>query len=162
MAEVVAELGTLPDVDLRAMATYLASLNGPAAAEDPDALAAALDAEARSRAISLSGEGARLYEGACAACHEADGTSLFGARPNLAFNTGLFAAAPDNLLHVVLDGIAVPAHADLGAMPGFRDSFSDQQIADLLRYLRARFAPDAPEWGELEARVSKIRDMRGH
>ena len=80
MAEVVAELGSLPDVDLRAMATYLASLGGPAPADDPDALAATLEAEARSRAVSLSGEGARLYDGACAACHEADGTSLYGAR----------------------------------------------------------------------------------
>ncbi len=159
MAEVVAELGPLPDIDLRAMATYLASLSGPVPAEDPDVLAATLDVAARSRAVSLSGEGARLYGGACAACHEADGTALFGARPNLAFNTSLFAAAPDNLLHVVLDGIAVPAHADLGAMPAFRDSFSDRQLADLLRYLRARFAPGEPEWEGLGERVVKVRVM---
>ena len=162
MAEVVAELGALPDVDLRAMATYLASLSGPMPAEDPDALAAALDAEAGSRAVSLSGEGARLYGGACAACHEADGNAQFGARPNLAFNTSVAAASPDNLLHVVLDGIAVPAHADLGAMPAFRDSFSDRQVADLLRYLRARFAPEAPAWEGLEESVSKVRGLRGH
>ncbi len=160
MAEVVAALGALPDVDLRAMATYLVSLGGPAPGDDPDVLAAALDVEARSRAVSLSGEGARLWSGACAACHEADGPALFGARPNLAFNTSLFAAAPDNLLHVVLDGIAVPAHADLGAMPAFRDSFSDRQVADLLRYLRARFAPDAPGWEGLEERVRKVRRLQ--
>ena len=110
----------------------------------------------------MSGEGARLYEGACAACHEADGPALFGARPNLAFNTSLFAALPDNLLQVVLDGIAVPAHADLGAMPAFRDSFSDRQVADLLRYLRARFAPGAPAWEGLEGTVRKVRTVTGH
>ena len=162
MAEVVAELGSLPDVDLRAMATYLAWLGGPAPAEDPDFLAATLDAAARSRAVALSGEGARLYAGACAACHEADGTALFGARPNLALNTSVAAAGPDNLLHVVLDGIAVPAHADLGAMPAFRDSFSDRQVADLLRYLRARFAPRAPAWNGLERRVEEVRTAMGH
>ena len=137
--------------------------SGPEPAEDPDVLAATLDAAARSRAISLSGEGARLYDGACAACHEADGTALFGARPNLgAEYQRRRGGKPDNLLHVVLDGIAVPAHADLGAMPAFRDSFSDPQVADLLRYLRARFAPEAPAWKGLEERVGEVRAMRGH
>jgi nicotinate dehydrogenase subunit B len=33
-------------------------------------------------------------------------------------------------------------------MPAFRDTLSPQQIADLTRYLRARFAPDKPAWSD--------------
>ena len=119
--------------------------------------------KARSRAVSLSGEGERLYGGACAACHEADGTALFGARPNLAFNTSVASPPrPTTSYMVVLDGITVPAHADLGAMPAFRDSFSDRQVADLLGYLRARFAPSAPAWQGLERSVLRLRTAKGH
>ena len=141
------------------MATYLTSLakaraSGPIVADAP---ASQSGADARLRAASLQGEGSRLYEGACASCHEADGTRLFGARPNLALNTSVFAASPENLIHVVLEGIPVPAHADLGAMPAFRDSLSDQQVTSLVGYLRTRFAPGENAWADLEEAVRQIR-----
>ena len=130
MAAVVASLTALPDADLRAMATYLSSFGAVRSDRTPDtggALAAKLDTDARRRDAALAGEGSRLYAGACAACHEADGAEQFGVRPNLALNTSLFLPAPDNLLNVVLHGIVSPAQADPGAMPAFRDSLSDRQ-----------------------------------
>ena len=36
--------------------------------------------------------------------------------------------------------------SELGAMPAFRHHLDDAQIADLVAYLRARFAPDKPAW----------------
>jgi nicotinate dehydrogenase subunit B len=156
MAEVVAELAAVPAADLRAMAHYLASLAGDAPA-DADAVAARTQARADAVPVGVEPAGARLYEGACAVCHEAGAPAGFGARPALALNTNVHARTPDNLIRVVLDGIAAPAHADLGAMPGFAGSFSDAQVADLLRYVRARFAPDAPAWTGIEQSVARIR-----
>ena len=155
MGDVVHQLAAVPDEDLRAMATYLASFQStsPSPAE-MEARVATLDREARARAASLSGPGARLYQGACAACHETDGTVLFGARPNLALNPNLQSATPHNLIRVIREGIAGPSASELGAMPGFSGSLTDGQMSDLLSYLRARFAPDKPAWDQLALRAA--------
>ena len=71
---------------------------------------------------------------------------LFGSRPSLALNSNLHSAVPDNLIQVILHGIASPASSDLGYMPGFKDSMSDDQLAELVSYLRRQFAPDKPAW----------------
>ena len=90
---------------------------------------------------SASPVGARLYEGACAVCHAVGGAPLFGSRPSLALNSNLHSAMPDNLIQVILHGIAKPASSDLGYMPGFKDSMSDGQLAELVSYLRAAICP---------------------
>jgi nicotinate dehydrogenase subunit B len=157
MAPVVKELTTLPDSDIRAMAVYLASFNetsmDPAAQQ---ALAAKLEASTGTRAAASS-VGARLYQGACAVCHEVGGAPLFGSRPSLALNSNLHSAVPDNLIQLILHGIAKPAATDLGYMPAFKDSLTDSQVAELAVYLRRQFAPDKPAWTGIQAAVGRIR-----
>src|SRR6201991_5327102 len=118
-----------------------------------DALAARLETSTGSRAVSASPAGARLYEGACAVCHEVGGAPLFGSRPSLALNSNLHSAVPDNLIQIILHGIASPASSDLGYMPGFKDSMTNDQIAGLVSYLRQQFAPDRPPWTGVDAAV---------
>ncbi len=161
MAEVVAELGHLPDADIRAMAHYLAALN-PAAPSPAQEAARAAETEARSRAVLLDGPSARLYAGACAACHEGAAPEMHGLRPSLALNTGLHGARPDNLIRAILNGIATPLAGEHGAMPAYRDSLDNRQVADLAAYLRARFAPDKGAWPEVEATVARVRGAAGH
>jgi len=62
---------------------------------------------------------------------------------------------------VILQGIPVPATADLGYMPGFKDSLSNRQISELTAYLRQRFAPSEPAWQSLEQKVAQIRANPG-
>jgi nicotinate dehydrogenase subunit B len=158
MAPVVKELAALPDEDIRAMAVYLGSFNENAIGESAeDALAAKLEASTGTWAVSASSVGARLYEGACAVCHRVGGAPLFGSRPSLALNSNLHSAVPDNLIQVVLHGIASPASSDLGYMPGFKDSFSDRQVAELVSYLRRQFAPDKPPWTGVDAALRRAR-----
>jgi nicotinate dehydrogenase subunit B len=57
----------------------------------------------------------------------------------------------------VLHGITSPASSDLGFMPGFKDSLSDEQLADLVSFLRQQFAPGKPPWTEVEAAVGRVR-----
>ena len=158
MAPVVKELTALPDSDIRAMAAYLASFNETAmdhAAQQ--ALAAKLESSTGTRASAASGTGARIYQGACAVCHEVGGAPLFGSRPSLALNSNLRSAVPDNLIQVILHGIAKPAITDLGYMPAFKDSLTDGQVAELAAYLRRQFAPDKPAWTNVDAAVGRIR-----
>ena len=156
MAPVVKELAALPDQDIRAMAVYLASFNDNAVdRQAQQALATQL--ETSTQTISAASTGARLYQGACAVCHEVGGAPLFGSRPSLALNSNLHSALPDNLIQIILHGIASPASSDLGYMPAFKDSLSDRQVAELAAYLRGQFAPGKPPWANLEAAIGRIR-----
>jgi len=107
--------------------------------------------------LAVSGVGARIYQGACAVCHEVGGAPLFGSRPSLALNSNLHSAVPDNLIQVILHGITTPAASDLGYMPAFKDSLTDGQVAELTTYLRRQFAPDKPAWTGVQTAVGRIR-----
>ena len=158
MAPVVQDLKALPDEDIRAMAVYLAAFNETAVGQpDQEAQAAQLERTAGTRIAAASPAGQRFYEGACAVCHEVGGPPLFGSRPSLALNTNLHALTPDNLIQVILHGIANPVSSDLGYMPAFRDHLSDDQFAELVGYLRQRFASDKPAWADVSMRVNLLR-----
>jgi nicotinate dehydrogenase subunit B len=158
MAPVVQELAALPDDDIRAMAVYLGSFNDNAIDKPgQEALAARLETSTGTRVVSASALGARLYDGACAVCHKVGGAPLFGSKPSLALNSNLHSAVPDNLVQVILHGIASPVSSDLGYMPGFRDSFNDRQIAELVSWLRRQFAPDKPPWTGVDAAINRAR-----
>jgi nicotinate dehydrogenase subunit B len=158
MAPVVKELAALPDQDIRAMAVYLGSFNDVATDKPAqDGLAAKLEATTSTRLLPASSVGARIYQGACAVCHEVGGAPLFGSRPSLALNSNLHSTAPDNLIQVILHGITAPVSSDLGYMPAFKDSLTDGQVAELAAYLRRQFAPDRPGWTDIHATVGRIR-----
>jgi nicotinate dehydrogenase subunit B len=156
MAPVIKELAALPDQDIRAMAVYLASFN-EVAPDHSAQQARAAQLETATKVNYAPSPGARLYQGACAVCHEVGGLPLFGSRPSLALNSNLHSTRPDNLIQVILHGIAKPASSDLGYMPAFKDSLSDAQIAELVSFLRKQFAPDKPAWTDVSSAISRIR-----
>jgi nicotinate dehydrogenase subunit B len=164
MAHVVAAMQPLPDSDIAAMATYLASLSDSA---DPQKAAAAKEAAvtasqtAKADAIRVSPQGERLFSGACASCHEQS-----NALTSLALNTNVHAARADNLLQSMFHGVEAPAilaettgrqAPEVMSMPGFRDQFTDSQIKELAAYVRARYAPGKPAWNDLDAALGRMK-----
>ena len=81
--------------------------------------------------------GAAIYAGICAGCHMPDGRGAVGAGayPTLAQDARLRAAGYP---------IAVVLHGEK-AMPGFARTLSDQQIADVVGYVRTHFGNDDPD-----------------
>jgi nicotinate dehydrogenase subunit B len=154
MAPVIEELKTLPEADIRAMAIYLASLTKPLPeAEAATRVETILKATASSANPGLS-PAARLYEGACAACHETGRIApLANQGPALGLSAKLHAAAPVNLVNMLMQG---GTHG-MGQMPAFGNALDDRQIADLAAYLRARFAPGQPAWSDIAKAVEKAR-----
>ena len=69
---------------------------------------------------------------------------------------------PDNLIQVILHGIASPAASDLGYMPGFKDSMTDRQIAELVSYLRQQFAPGKAAWTGMDAAIARVKSAAIH
>ncbi|MBR0713196.1 molybdopterin cofactor-binding domain-containing protein [Bradyrhizobium liaoningense] len=156
MAPVVRDLAALPDQDIRAMAVYLGSFNDTAI-DAPAASALATRLESATQVTVASSTGARLYQGACAVCHEIGGLPLFGSRPSLALNSNLHSATSDNLVQVILHGIAEPVSSDLGYMPAFKNSMSDAQVEELVTFLRKQFAPDKPAWSGVRETIARVR-----
>jgi mono/diheme cytochrome c family protein len=90
--------------------------------------------------------GAAIYAGICAGCHMPDGRGATGAAtyPALAQDARLQAAGYP---------IAIVLHGQK-AMPGFARSLSDQQIADVVGFLRTHFGnayPDMPSAADVKA-----------
>jgi mono/diheme cytochrome c family protein len=172
MQPVVDNLAEVAEQDIKAIAAYVGSILGPGTAERPvtveeliarlgrGPLARAEDASTTGSTDRASGaDGAQLYAGACALCHEPTGQqfSAHGIHPALS----KLVTMPDarNLLHVILEGIEPPAGTPAAFMPGFADALTDPQIATLARYLRATFS-NQPEWRDLENQVRKMRAAR--
>jgi len=158
MAPVVRE-GTsqIDEADTRAIAVYLASWSKAGGPADHAGLINSIRVETYDQWRPAATPGARLFSGACMACHHAgEGQKMFGVRPELWLSTSLYLEKPDNLIRLILDGVQQPAHPDLGFMPGFRHALSDRQIAELSSFLRTRFARKT-DWPDLPNTVARVR-----
>jgi nicotinate dehydrogenase subunit B len=154
MAPVAAELRELPDADIRAMAAYLGSFNTPLPAAQTDAVVAEIERRTSRAANPAISAAARLYEGGCAACHETGRAApLLNAGPSLGLSSKVQAATPANFVNLLIEG----GQHGIGSMPSFAAALDDRQIADLARYVRARFAPDRPAWGDVETAIARAR-----
>ncbi len=134
----------LSDKDLYSIARFLKSL--PAA--DRDQTPWVYD---RTEALALrngdtSARGARVYVDRCAACHRTDGTAYPTTFPPLAGNPVVMNPAPDSLVRIVIAGSTVPAMRSSPSsfvMPGFGGTMTDQQVADVVSFIRASWGNNA-------------------
>jgi mono/diheme cytochrome c family protein len=149
MAEVTANLSSVPEGDVRAIAFYMASVSGTparAGAETKSASASPGSAET---------PGAAMYQAACATCHESNQPLPYNGI-NLRLSTALSAPEPRNAANVILSGIRPLSGERSPIMPGFANSMTDEQIVALLNYLRGRFSTQ-PAWSGIEQIVGDAR-----
>ena len=126
----------LNDEDLTGIAVYLKSLpaSGQQApyAYDPSTAVALL----RGNADAV---GAALYSGSCQSCHRETGASAPPFVPPLAGNPAVVDKDPASLINIVLNGSAplvVKGRPDAYRMPQSRQQLNDQQIADIVTFIR--------------------------
>jgi len=134
----------LSDSDLNAIAVYLKSLpvtaTGQPVAYD-NATTAAL------RAGHASQPGATVYTGSCANCHGFDGKGFSPYMPALAGNPVVIDNDPSSLINLVLNAsnpLVVKGTPDAYRMPQFRLQYSDQEIADVVTFIRNGWGNQAP------------------
>lgn len=149
MAEVVDDLSQVSEEAVHAIATYIASLDIRSADERGRLTQAAME---RARA-SVAMTGNAIYDGACADCHNR-GRGQLGGALELPLATALAIPTPRNLAYIIRDGI-VPAGGARGAwMPSFAGALTDEQLANLLDYLRSLAGQSA--WPDTAAQVRKL------
>lgn len=149
MAEVVENSTShLSRADLHAMAVYLKDLPGQGetttakGSDDRDVL----------------DRGRLVYVDQCAGCHMENGAGVAGVFPPIKGNTGVHAQDTTSLARLVLEG----AHSartrerpEGFAMPAFGDKLTDEEVADVLTYVRASFGNHAPA-----VSASAVADVR--
>jgi alcohol dehydrogenase (quinone), cytochrome c subunit len=145
----------LADEDIRAMAAFLKSL--PATALQTkfsydDAATQAL------QSAQSQQPGAVIYVAACSACHGIDGKGQPPFMPPLAGNPVVLDAVPSSLVNLVLNGaqpIVVKGVPDAYRMPQFRIQLNDEQIAQVLSFVRGA-------WGNAAGAIKpeQVKDLR--
>jgi mono/diheme cytochrome c family protein len=155
MAQVVSNLSSVPESDIRAIATYMAGVFGAPTPERKRRGEHAL-AQAGSRLPQPSeNSGASIYAATCAGCHESNRPLPYGGI-NLGLSTAISSPDARNAANIVLSGVRPVEGERSPIMPGFAAGMDDAQIAALLNYLRARFG-NAPAWSGVEKTVGDAR-----
>jgi mono/diheme cytochrome c family protein len=157
MAKVVSNLSSVPESDVRAIATYMAGVFG-APAPDRKRRGDEVLAQVKSPAVQASGTnatGAAIYAAACATCHETARPLPYGG-VNLGLSTAISSPDARNAANIVLSGVRPVEGERSPIMPGFAASMSDEQISALLNFLRARFS-NRPAWAGVEKTVADAR-----
>jgi mono/diheme cytochrome c family protein len=160
MAQVVSNLSSVPESDIRAIATYMAGVFG---VPPPDRKPRRDEVLARVNSTSVQASkadatGAAIYAAACATCHETGRPLPYGG-VNLALSTAISSPDARNLANIVLSGVRPVEGERSPIMPGFATSMNDEQISALLNYLRARFS-NQPAWAGVEKTVADARRMQ--
>jgi alcohol dehydrogenase (quinone), cytochrome c subunit len=138
--------------DARATAKYLKSIS-----DTSSAAAFAYDGST-DRSLSAGDatrRGAMTYLDNCAACHRPDGRGYVGVFPSLAGNPAVEASNATSVVSIVLGGSSTPRTSSTPAqfaMPAFAWRLSDQEVADVVTFVRS-------SWGN---RANAIDEKRVH
>ncbi len=133
MAETIHDsLSKLTDADLHAIVAYLKSTPAKTTYDN-------------THQTAFTGQdpaGRQTYLNNCASCHQLDGKGINGAVSSLVGDASVLAAGPQDVIRVVLGGIE--ARGSNAPMPAVGAGMSDQDVADVVNYLRQAWGNSAP------------------
>jgi mono/diheme cytochrome c family protein len=137
--------------DIRAMVAYLRTAppihdKADLAVAQQRPAAMLLEARTRSpqgRASNEEDLGLRVFEGACASCHDWDGTGVQSPYAALIGNRTVNDPTGINLTQVILDGASHQSQPADMFMPAFSTGYSDAEIAAVVNYVTGRFGASA-------------------
>jgi alcohol dehydrogenase (quinone), cytochrome c subunit len=145
----------LSDSDVDAIATYLKSLP---ATTSQQAVAYNNATTAALRDKPTTQPGGAVYAGACATCHGFDARGFTPYMPALVGNPVVLDHDPSSLINLMLNG-SIPLVArgtpDAYRMPQFRQQLSDQDIAEVITFVRNGWGNEAT--AVTAAQVAKLR-----
>ncbi|MDQ6815462.1 MAG: c-type cytochrome, partial [Bacteroidota bacterium] len=111
--------------------------------------------------IDARTNGLELFRTTCAPCHGVDGDGVEHVGPPLKGSEYVEGSA-DRLAMIVLNGLEGPVHINdqlykfNGTMPNFANNFTDNQIANIIRYLHNAYATKSVK----PINAEKIKELR--
>lgn len=160
----------LQDSDLHAMAAYLKTVPGLREAGQteqrsalpgsiralPSSLEPLVDRSPAAMADSSTVEGAQLYEGACASCHQPDGKGTADQfYPSLSHNSAVGDVRADNLIMAIVDGVHRDTNDYKVSMPAFGTQMNNEQIAAVSNYVLQHFGNQG-----VKVTAQKVQELR--
>jgi mono/diheme cytochrome c family protein len=147
MADVANNLSQASMQDVRAIATYIASLSdggvtAPAQYDNP--------------ATGAPDEVVAIYTGACANCHNEPGAVGPSKALPLPLSSSVQQSGSANTIRVILYGIQSYRGNGGPYMPAFDGIITDKQLAALAQYVRARYSSQ-PLWTDVQEQIKKAR-----
>lgn len=133
----------LTSEDNKAIATYLMGDNPPAAVP--------------AKVATGNAQGRQIYLETCSGCHAYDGAGKPHVAVAMKGNSTLRDTDSSNLITVILEGLPeqqFPNNESMQSMPGFAGKLDDQQISNLVNFLRV-------EWGGQPADVTP-EEIKAH
>ncbi len=158
MSEVIhMGLRALPDEDLQALAVYYGDIAG--GNEGDYTVPSLLRREGDGGDLTAQEtRGGQVFAAYCVSCHFTPENAPQARRPALSVNSAVVGPDASNFIHVVLNGVSVEEGNPDTAMPAFRRVMTDQDVADVAAYLRARYAESREgDWGDVAAESADIR-----
>ncbi|BFG80851.1 cytochrome c [Paraburkholderia terrae] len=141
----------MTDEDLRAVARYVKSLPGDPTRDGQPWRYDAASNGALALDQRLKGPGAQTYMAKCSSCHGQDGRGQGQWIPTLAGSASSMIKEGASSINVTLNGsgrIVANGVPDAYRMPPFRKQLSDQEIADVLTFVRT-------SWGNRGGAVNR-------
>ena len=163
MTPIVNHLYDQSEDDVYPMAAYVASLGGMPTLSSEEAREAAADRIAFANLVEWDEDnppepedeqlarGAVVYRDLCAKCHK-QGADIVP----LALTSTVNMPVPANILRVISGGVRPPRGARERSMPAFGISLTDENIVDLVVFLRERYT-NMPPWRDVEDALAEVR-----
>jgi mono/diheme cytochrome c family protein len=129
----------MPPSDIRALVAYLRSIPAIASADLPATLAPPAPASPKDGGGAADTVGRRVFEGACAGCHDWSGVSAITPYATIAGVRGVNDRSATNVAQIVISGTKRSSPHGVVSMPAFGASYSDVEIAAVTNYVTGRF-----------------------
>jgi mono/diheme cytochrome c family protein len=141
MAEAVdLSLSHLTPSDIAAMVVYLRSIPPVATPDQPQPVMHPAPAAPKlGVADNFDPKGKRIFEGACASCHNWTGQGSLNPWATLTGDRAVNDPTATNVAQVVISGANRRTASGLTFMPAFGHAYSDDEIAAVANYVTARF-----------------------
>ena len=146
MTAVTEELGRVPEADVQAIASFIAS-------EMPKGVRESVPP---AQTTSNDTVGAALFAGACGGCHAGDAPMTRAGAPPLSASTSVNEPTSIGVVQAILHGIPWREGKAAPYMPEFSGALTDQQVARLATYVRTRFGGH----GEASVTVDEVAKAR--
>ena len=128
--------------DIHAVVVYLRTVPSVASAGLPSTLAAPAPASPKSGAGATDIVGKRVFEEACASCHDWTGVSAISPYATIASARAVNDPAANNIVQIVISGTRRRTPRGVISMPAFGAAYSNDEIAAVVNYVTGRFGAD--------------------
>jgi mono/diheme cytochrome c family protein len=146
MGEAVAHsLQFLNAEDVTSLVTYLRSLpphegkHPVEVAAKPAAVLASTDTSPADHEVSAHAQGLKLFEGACASCHQWNGQGQQTRYAALLGTRGVNDVSGANVTQAILQGVKMRIGDTDVYMPAFGGAYSNTEVAELANYVVGHF-----------------------